>query len=187
MQEIDNQIVDDVRNFLFGPPGAGGFDLASLNIQRGRDHGIASYNELRAAFGLAEADTFLDLTGGDVDLANALASVYASVDDVDLWVGALAEQHSYGSVGDLIGEGMIRQFTALRDGDRFFYLNDPALLACLAELGMTLEDLERRTLGDIMIDNSGIAFTQGNVFFVPAPGALAVLGMGGLLAARRRR
>ncbi|MCA9072969.1 MAG: peroxidase, partial [Planctomycetaceae bacterium] len=38
-QELDNQVVDDVRNFLFGPPGAGGFDLASLNIQRGRDHG----------------------------------------------------------------------------------------------------------------------------------------------------
>ena len=27
-QEIDNQVVDSLRNFLFGPPGAGGFDLA---------------------------------------------------------------------------------------------------------------------------------------------------------------
>ena len=187
MQEIDNQIVDDVRNFLFGPPGAGGMDLAAINIQRGRDHGVATYNELRAAFGLSQATTFLELTGGDVDLANALASVYTSVDDVDLWVGALAEQHTYGSVGDLIGEGMIRQFTALRDGDRFFYLNDTSLLICLAELGMTLDDLQNRTLGDILIDNTGIAFTQGNVFFVPAPGALALLGMGGLFAARRRR
>lgn len=34
-QEIDTTVVDDVRNFLFGPPGAGGFDLAALNIQRG--------------------------------------------------------------------------------------------------------------------------------------------------------
>ena len=40
-QEIDTQVVDDVRNFLFGPPGAGGFDLAALNIQRGRDHGLS--------------------------------------------------------------------------------------------------------------------------------------------------
>jgi hypothetical protein len=37
-QEIDTKIIDDVRNFLFGPPGAGGFDLASLNIQRGPFH-----------------------------------------------------------------------------------------------------------------------------------------------------
>jgi peroxidase len=38
-QEIDEMVIDDVRNFLFGPPGAGGFDLASLNIQRGATTG----------------------------------------------------------------------------------------------------------------------------------------------------
>ena len=31
-QEIDTRVVDDVRNFLFGAPGQGGFDLASINI-----------------------------------------------------------------------------------------------------------------------------------------------------------
>jgi len=36
-QRIDPFVVDGVRNFLFGDPGSGGFDLASLNIQRGRD------------------------------------------------------------------------------------------------------------------------------------------------------
>ncbi len=33
-QRVDSYIVDGLRNFLFGPPGAGGFDLASLNIRR---------------------------------------------------------------------------------------------------------------------------------------------------------
>jgi peroxidase len=55
-EEIDNKIVDAVRNFLFGPPGAGGFDLASLNIQRGRDHGLSDYNTTRDAFGLPPGD-----------------------------------------------------------------------------------------------------------------------------------
>ena len=45
-------IVDDVRDFLFGEPIPGGFDLATLNIQRGRDHGLPGYNAVRVAFGL---------------------------------------------------------------------------------------------------------------------------------------
>ncbi len=35
MQEVDTSIVDPLRDFLFGAPGDGGMDLASLNIQRG--------------------------------------------------------------------------------------------------------------------------------------------------------
>ena len=45
-EEIDSLIVDDLRNFLFGPPGAGGLDLASLNIQRARDVGLPTPNGL---------------------------------------------------------------------------------------------------------------------------------------------
>ena len=57
-QEIDNKIVSGVRNFLFGEPGAGGFDLAALNIQRGRDHGLADFNSVRMAYGLRPVKSF---------------------------------------------------------------------------------------------------------------------------------
>ncbi len=33
--EVDTEEIDALRNFLFGPPGAGGMDLVSINIQRG--------------------------------------------------------------------------------------------------------------------------------------------------------
>ncbi len=81
-QEIDPFVVDAVRNFLFGPPGAGGFDLAALNIQRGRDHGLPSYNQARVEYGLAPVQTFADLTTNPAVQAR-LASVYATVEEVD--------------------------------------------------------------------------------------------------------
>ena len=46
-QEVDTKVVDELRNMLFGPPGAGGMDLAAINIHRGRDHGLPDYNTLR--------------------------------------------------------------------------------------------------------------------------------------------
>jgi len=89
-QPIDSKVVDDLRNFLFGEPGQGGFDLVSLNIQRGRDHGVASYNDTRAALGLSRASSFADITS-DTDVQNALEEAYDyDVDNIDLWVGGLA-------------------------------------------------------------------------------------------------
>ena len=114
-------MIDDVRNFLFGPPGAGGFDLASLNIQRGRDHGLPGYNQARVDFGLEPAAGFADVNPDPLVQAN-LAAAYETVDDVDLWVGGLAEPHVPGAlVGETILTILKDQFERLRDGDRFWY------------------------------------------------------------------
>ncbi|MCA8988293.1 MAG: peroxidase, partial [Planctomycetaceae bacterium] len=119
-QELDNQIVDDVRNFLFGPPGSGGFDLASLNIQRGRDHGLADYNQTRVDYGLAPVTSFEEISSNP-DVVAALQSVYSSVDEIDVWVGMLAEDHVVGSsVGELMRTVLVDQFTRMRDGDRYW-------------------------------------------------------------------
>ena len=53
-QENDAYVVDELRNIRFGPPGTGGTDLAALDIQRGRDHGLLnSYTRMRITYGLA--------------------------------------------------------------------------------------------------------------------------------------
>ena len=173
-QPIDSKVVDDLRNFLFGEPGQGGFDLVSLNIQRGRDHGVASYNDTRAALGLSRASSFADITS-DTDVQNALEEAYDyDVDNIDLWVGGLAEDPltSTGSqLGELFTTILVRQFDAVRAADRFWHERD-------------LNDVERRfvrntTLSEVIRNNTNIGNElQRNVFFVrpnrqsqPAPSA----------------
>jgi hypothetical protein len=156
---VDTKLVDGVRNFLFGLPGQGGFDLASLNIQRSRDHGLAGYNATRETFGLMRAQRFADITP-DPELQAALEDVYAEVDDVELWVGGLAEPHLAGAlVGETFHAILLDQFLRLRDGDRFWYANDeffssdPALLDAVEST--TLADVIRRNTraGDELPDD----------------------------------
>ncbi len=155
--EIDNQIVDDVRNFLFGAPGSGGFDLASLNIQRGRDHGLADYNQVRIDLGLEPVTSFADITSDPV-LADKLEMLYGDVNNIDVWVGALAEDHVEGSsLGELNQAVIVDQFERIRDGDRFWYQN---VLA-----GRELAEVENTTLSDIIERNTGITDLRDNLFY----------------------
>ncbi len=153
---IDTELVDDVRNFLFGPPGAGGFDLASLNIQRGRDHGLPSYNDARRRLGLAARTSFVEVSS-DPDTQARLASVYADVEDIDLWVGALAEDPvNGGHVGEVAFYVIVSQFRSLRDGDRYWYQagmysGDPDGFSM-----QEVADLEATTLADVIRRNTTI-------------------------------
>ena len=184
-QEVDMHVVDDVRNFLFGEPIPGGFDLPSLNIQRGRDHGLPDYNTVRVAFGLPAATSFADISM-DPDVQAGLQSLYGDVNLVDAWVGAIAEDHVPGAaVGLLIATGLADQFTRARDGDRFWFLRDADLT------GDDLAWLNTVRLSDIIRWNTSITNLQQNVFFmaVPEPGTLALflLGAIGFVPARRRK
>lgn len=120
-QELDEMIVDDVRNFLFGAPGAGGLDLASLNIQRGRDHGLPSLAAARTALNLKPLVEFQDVNK-NLLVNTKLATAYATPADIDLWIGGLAEADRAGSmVGPTFHAILVDQFTRLRDADRFWY------------------------------------------------------------------
>lgn len=159
--EVDPEVVDSVRNFLFGPPGAGGLDLASLNVQRGRDHGLADYNTTRAAYGLPRVTDFGQITRNP-EVQAKLKSLYGTVNNIDLWVGVLAEDHAPGaSVGPTLRAIVLDQFTRLRDGDRFWYQK--------AFAGTPqLQDLERATLADVIRRNSVVTNLQPNAFYFRA-------------------
>ncbi|MDZ4852873.1 MAG: peroxidase family protein [Pirellulaceae bacterium] len=154
--EFDTKIVGGVRNFLFGQPGQGGFDLASLNIQRGRDHALADYNDVRAAIGLPRARIFADITRNK-DTQAKLQQLYGSVDNIDLWVGVLAEDHLPGSsVGPTASRIIADQFSRIRAGDRFWYENQFS--------GQLLRELDSTKLSDILKRNTTLTNLQSNVF-----------------------
>ena len=155
-QELDTKVVDDVRNFLFGATGQGGFDLASINIQRGRDHGLADYNSVRVAYGLPRLTSFAEITP-DISVQQSLQKAYGSVNAIDLWVGGLAEKHLPGSsLGATFTRIIVDQFTRLRDGDRYWYQN--------VLPGTVVAEIQRTTLADIIARNTGLTNLQPDVF-----------------------
>lgn len=159
-QEMDCKVIDDVRNFLFNPnvPAAGGFDLAAININRGRERGLPDYNTIRQNFGLPRVNDFHDITK-DADEAAEMEALYGNVDNIDPWVGMLAEYHMPNALfGELIMTIMEQQFQVLRDGDRFYFENDPYFTS------EELETIRTTKLHDILMRNTELEVMQINVF-----------------------
>ncbi|TME74225.1 MAG: peroxidase [Chloroflexi bacterium] len=187
-------------------------DLGAIDIARGRDHGMPTYNDMRRAYGLAPKTSFTDITGeatqrfpsdplidaGDpindpnildfvrllddngnvipfgspaasesavvgvrrTTLAARLKAVYGNVDTLDAFVGMVAERHVSGAeFGELQLAMWKKQFEALRDGDRFFYQNDPILRVIDLRFGIDY----RHTLSEIVKLNTGVT-VPANVF-----------------------
>jgi hypothetical protein len=157
----DLLMIRQVRNLLFGN-GAGGEDLIARDIQRARDHGIGTYNDVRAAYALPRVTSFAQITS-DVTVQQKLEQTYGSVDQIDPFEGIEAEDHVRGGdVGPTLKAILVDQFTRLRDGDRFFYLNER----------FTRDELnilrQGNTLTKVIEANTDITNLQTDIFFFRA-------------------
>jgi len=155
IQEIDAKVVDGVRNLLFDPPAQ--FDLAAINIQRGRDHGLPDYNQTRLDVGLAAKTSFQQITS-DRDTWQAMRDVYdGDINNIDVWLGGIAEDHLPGSsVGELIHTVLADQFARTRDGDRFYFENYFS--------GAELKEILNTRLSDIVRRNTDLVNVQDELF-----------------------
>jgi hypothetical protein len=225
-ETIDNQL----RSILFRVPTSanpscldgptmpqcfsGVVDLGAIDLQRGRDHGMPLYNQMRNAYGLASKTSFTAITGESTEsfpadplltpgneindpncldviarfdikgnptdavadnatrvvrrctVAARLKALYGSVSNVDAFTGMMAEKHVTGSeLGELQLATWKDQFGAARDGDRFFYLNDPLQSFIRNNFGID----SRKTLAQVIAANTDVpaAALPANVFRIP--------------------
>jgi len=108
-------LLKDKRNF--------GLDIATFNVLRGRELGLASYNDYREVCGLPRAKTWDDLLDTiDEYQLNRMKQVYGHVDNVELYTGGIAERPVKDS---LLGPTwwciVGYQFQVLKKADRYFY------------------------------------------------------------------
>jgi len=169
----DPQFSGDLINHLFEKEGeAGGLDLASLNIQRGRDLGIHGYNEYRkicastrAQFGAVTS--FDELTRGagrfPQSSVNKLINLYDDVNDIDLFVGGVLEKE-YGEA--LLGPTFLciigDQFSRFKRGDRFWFENGGFVESRFSL--PQLDSIRDTSMARILCDNTDIDTVQPFAF-----------------------
>src|SRR6185312_11705839 len=125
-------------------------------------------NALRVSMGLKPVTSFAQITS-DVTVQSELAQAYpGGVNTIDAFEGGLAEDHVPGSdVGPLFQAIMVNQFTRLRSGDRFFYLNEhfsPSEMRILQQGSTLTQVIEANTnltnlQADILHFNASISGT----------------------------
>jgi hypothetical protein len=159
-QADDLLAVHDVRNLLFANGGLqdNGQDLIARDVERARDDGIGSYNQVREAYGLPPVTSFAQITS-NVAVQQELQKAYGSVNNIDPFEGGMAENHVAGSdLGPLFTRIITDQFARLRAGDRFFYLNE----------SWNADELrimqQGATLGKMIEANTNITNLQSDVF-----------------------
>lgn len=168
---VDVFVVDDIRNALFRTDlnnADTGNDLISFNLQRSRDHGLPFLNDLRSQLGLTPYTTFQELTGETAPndpIAQNLAAVYTVIDNVELWVGAVAEpQFQDGNFGETLTRVISEQYTRFRDADNYYYENGWFSAS-------EVTDIQNTLLSTIILRNSDIAMMPCNVMEFDPNGA----------------
>ncbi|XP_074028960.1 salivary peroxidase/catechol oxidase isoform X2 [Leptinotarsa decemlineata] len=158
---IDMNYTEDVIN-RYSANGSYGYDVLSLDIQRGRDHGLPSYNDFRRLCGLIELSSFVENADhiGQKNL-KALQKLYSHPNDVDLIIGGLMEEPKPllgPTFSCIIEDQMIRS----KKGDRYFYTNQDQPNAFS---DLQLKEIQKVSLARIICDNAKeIESMQPNVF-----------------------
>ncbi|XP_072490423.1 peroxidasin homolog isoform X2 [Notamacropus eugenii] len=162
---VPSQLLNtELTERLFSMAHTVALDLAAINIQRGRDHGIPPYHDYRVYCNLSSASTFEDLRNEikNPDIREKLRGLYGSPLNIDLFPALMVEDLVPGSrLGPTLMCLLSTQFKRLRDGDRLWYEN-PGVFS-----PAQLTQIKQTSLARILCDNSdNITHVQRDVFRV---------------------
>ncbi|XP_006924932.1 eosinophil peroxidase [Pteropus alecto] len=157
----DSMLVDELRDKLFQQVRRIGLDLSALNMQRSRDHGLPGYNAWRRFCGLSQPRNLAELSQvlKNKGLARKFLKLYGTPDNIDIWIGAIAEPLLPGArVGPLLACIFENQFTRARNGDRFWWQKWGVFTK------RQRRALKRISLSRIVCDNTGITTVSRDIF-----------------------
>ncbi|XP_053597981.1 peroxidase [Microplitis demolitor] len=167
-QARDEYYDHEVTLYLFRGNSKLGGDLRSTDIQRARDHGLASYNDYREFCKIPRAKTWADFSDYiSPENVKKLAQLYEHPDDVDFAVGGGLEVNTEGALaGPTFLCVLIEQFYRSRVGDRYWFESPDPVVAFTRE---QLREIRKSTLARFMCDNSdSIKSLQRHAFKLPS-------------------
>ncbi|XP_005812067.1 eosinophil peroxidase-like [Xiphophorus maculatus] len=159
----DHMMVNALRERLFQFVMQLALDLGSLNMQRSRDHGLPGYNAWRRFCGLSQPSNQAELAQvlRNPTLAQKLLELYGTPDNIDVWLGGVAEPFVPGGrVGPLFSCLIATQFQRIRQGDRLWHENPGVFTP------QQRQALSAVTLSRIICDNTGITSVPSDAFSV---------------------
>ncbi|KAM4766255.1 dual oxidase 2 isoform 1-T1 [Cyanocitta cristata] len=116
----DNVVVEDLRDYWYGPLKYSRTDYVASWVQRGRDLGLPTYNQVRERFGLKPLQNWSNLASHlEPQVLQNVAALYANnMAGLELLPGGMLEAD-----GSLFSTIILDQFVRLRDSDRFWFEN----------------------------------------------------------------
>ncbi len=164
-EKVDRTLSSGITRHLFERKNSPGSNLAALNIQRSRDHGIPGYNAFRKYCRLGSVKT-LDETKNEIkdpENIKILKQLYGDNPDlVELWIAGLAETPvKGGSVGPIFNCIIRNQFLRTRAGDRFHYERRGVWRTD------RLAEIKKASLSRMYCDNLNVVSIQPNAFKAP--------------------
>uniref|UniRef100_A0A8C2FZY3 NAD(P)H oxidase (H2O2-forming) n=1 Tax=Cyprinus carpio TaxID=7962 RepID=A0A8C2FZY3_CYPCA len=136
-------------DYMYGPLRFSRSDAVALTIQRGRDFGLPSYNQIRESLNMRP-------------LLRELAELYENdTSRLDLFVGGLLESQE--GPGPVFSTIILDQFERIRNADRFWFENKQNGLFTEEEI----QAIRNTTFHDVLLDVTSAeeGDVQRNVFF----------------------